>query len=125
MASENRLLGQARAESKVAIEVTLFNNCWLYHADTPKGILVKRKKLYDELIELGWVDHPGKCIRLKGHEDLFEENTEVEVEPEVEVEVEPEPIVPEPEPAKVSTAKAKVKAKAKPESEVAKLFSDK
>ena len=100
---KNRLLGQTYAEPEKEIEINTFQPIWLYSADCPKGLVIKKQAEYDLLIEKGWVDHPGKCTLLPGFEDLFEGNeSSSEVpeddvsddetpEPEVEVETEDAP----------------------------------
>jgi len=81
---KNRLLGQTYAEPEKEIEINTFQPIWLYSADCPKGLVIKKQAEYDLLIEKGWVDHPGKCTLLPGFEDLFEGGEDIPEEEEEE-----------------------------------------
>lgn len=76
MASKNKLVGSGKIEEEKVIEEkkvqSEFEPMWLYRSDFPKGRIIKSLKEKRELVKEGWVDHPGKCTLLPGHEHLFE-----------------------------------------------------
>lgn len=74
MASKNKLLGKTEVkEPEMLVPETSdeINPIWMFHADFPEQI-VKSRKRFDELVAQGWTDHPGKCRKLPGFEDLYE-----------------------------------------------------
>ena len=72
MTSNNRLLGRTYEDiADAADPVEVFAPKWLYHPTCPGGVIVKDSAKYAALTKEGWVDHPGKCILLAGHEKLF------------------------------------------------------
>jgi len=126
MAANNVLLGAGKVytESDVIQILNNFAPLWMFHKDHPEGQIVRDQSKFDKLVEEGWVDQPGKCALLPGHEHLYQGDEKVEVEEEEEVVFEPEPEFEfesgsEPskaEPVKVDTVKksAKTKTKIKP-----------
>lgn len=75
MASKNRLLGsgieygEEEKKTIAAFDVP----CFMYSESNLSGILVKTTAQLKTLKEQGYVDHPGKCARLPGHEKLYDE----------------------------------------------------
>ena len=83
MASKNKLLGSGKIDevAEESVEI-VFKRVWLYHKAVPAGLLITTQKQFNECTEAGWVDHPGKCNSLPGHEKLFKEVKSVKVKVE-------------------------------------------
>lgn len=79
MASKNKLLGSGVVEkSEPAVEkepVSVFKPI-LLHYPLAVGFgskLITTAKEFEEAVEKGWKDHPGKVAKLPGWEHLYEE----------------------------------------------------
>ena len=75
MVAKNKLLGSGKPEEKVVeriVEVPKFERMWLYSVECPEGKIVSTFEEYNKLMDAGWVDHPGKCTKLPGHESKFD-----------------------------------------------------
>jgi hypothetical protein len=84
MASQNNLLGSGKPneEIKKVVKMSKRIPVLMYHESCMGGQLVKDEKVLDKLIALGWLDHPGKVKRLKGHEKVFDEYQKALKKPE-------------------------------------------
>ena len=74
MASQNSLLGSGKQEEtlKEVVQMSGRVPVLMYNESHMDGILVKDDKKLDEFIKEGWLDHPGKVKRLKGHEKVYD-----------------------------------------------------
>ena len=112
MASNNKLLGAGKVEGFEDTEILTenFSPIWMYREDCMTGKIVRTSKDLQEKLDAEWKDHPGKCVKLAGHEGVFEKELE-DFEaalgtPEEEEEKKPEkPVADKPKSAKSKSGK--------------------
>jgi hypothetical protein len=79
MVSNNTLLNGAKVNQKVVHPSEVVQEhtpCFMFSEECPEGKVVKWDKELAELIEAGWVDHPGKVQKLPGHKKVWEKHQE-------------------------------------------------
>ena len=88
MASNNSLLGSGKSytpDKEPAPKGDFFVPRWMYHRDIPEGVLVRLEREFNKLSD-DWVDHPGKCTLLPGHEKIYQEVEPGTVDPDEKTE---------------------------------------